>query len=129
MYEHAYMRGASRAGAVTREMRLGPANFPNVGEIHPKHPRGVNGPLLPSVLDLGCGVISADLKNALLVASGVFFSLHSGCSGGHSSGDVPGGCRDSTGVLGRARWGLKHLCGSLYYRRLLGVQPPSHAAF
>ena len=74
MYERAYMKGASRAGAVTREMRLGPAKFPNVGKIHPKHPRGVNGPLLPSVLDLGCGVISADLKNALLVAFGVFFS-------------------------------------------------------
>ena len=54
------MRGASRAGAVTLGMRLGPAKFPNVGKIHPKHPRGVNGPLLPSVLDLGCGVISAD---------------------------------------------------------------------
>ena len=68
------MRGASRAGAVTREMRLGSAKFPNELKIHPKHPRGVNGPLLPSVLDLGCGVISADLKNALLVAFGVFFS-------------------------------------------------------
>ena len=113
MYERAYMKGASRAGAVAREMRLGGAKFPNVPAIHPKHPRGVNGPLLPSVLDLGCGVISADLKNALLVASGVFFPLHSGCSGGHSSGDVPDSRRDTTGVLGRARWGLKHLCGSL----------------
>ena len=73
MYERAYMTGASRAGAVTRGMRLGGANFPNVVKIHPEHPTGVNGPLLPSVLDLGCGVISADLKNALLVASGVFF--------------------------------------------------------
>ena len=73
MYERAHMKGASRAGAVTRGMQLGGAKFPNVGKIHPKHPRGVNGPLLPSVLDLGCGVISADLKNALLVAFGVSF--------------------------------------------------------
>ena len=110
MYERAYMTGASRAGAVTRGMRFGGANFPDVVKIHPEHPTGVNGPLLPSVLDLGCGVISADLKNALLVA---FVFFHGGCSGGHSSGDVPDSRRDTTGVLGRARRGLKHLCGSL----------------